>query len=562
MSDAVEAWCRREARQLEGVPAALRASVARQVLGGEREDLRTWFSLREGRWVAARDVGAEAVVWIVDHLFSFGRVDEVEAGLARHEGLRRRVAAMGGLPGEASSRDVVDECVWRFARATRRGAPRFFVEDEAGCAFRPSYDEAVVARVRGAAIDVGDASFTALWPETPLRAGDEPVRRVVEPEPKSPRFAESLRVAHRALFAAPRATAAFFGERRRRRREDRAERHAEESFVETVAPRCATPVTVSTDLAWVREHVRDERFRIVGPEDVASADAAFFGSGGVGARLRDEQLRSWYDYEAALIRKDHLSATLERAGLSEVAPLTFDLEIDLDAALEAALAEPRAAWILKPVDLGRSIGVLVTSSPRCIFAHAACGYVAQRYVENPVLFEGRKVDLRLVVLLRSARPLELYAHDVVFLRAANKPHDLAALGDLEVALTAMHLLDKPSRHPRLADFERAFPGGPAAFRAVLARCHAILADLFRAAADQHPGFAASSRASRAIYGCDFLLERLPDDPLACRPRLLEVTFSPAYLAVSDHMPDAYPDFADDCFRCLFLAQATNLTRLS
>lgn len=51
--------------------------------------------------------------------------------------------------------------------------------------------------------------------------------------------------------------------------------------------------------------------------------------------------------------------------------------------------------------------------------------VVCKYLEDPVLFDREdiglvKMDIRYMVLLRSASPLRLYAYDVFWLRFANK----------------------------------------------------------------------------------------------------------------------------------------------
>jgi len=317
---------------------------------------------------------------------------------------------------------------------------------------------------------------------------------------------------------------------------------------------------IYTDLPWVVDEVTAPRFQVV--SDSAAADVVFLAKGGfvTGA----EQLVSFFNYEAAFVRKDHLSRLLRCAGLgAETAPETFDLDVDLDAALHAmTLAGPGAFWILKPNSLGRSIGHAVTDSRACAVAHAlAGGYVAQRYIEHPHVLPGlekRKYDVRVVALLRSSEPLEAYVHDTVFIRAANKAHVVSprALEDVEVSLTAMHLVGAEARHPSTKLFAEAFDNenGAGAWSNSLKSMRKTCAAVFRAAATQHAGFA-ETRGARAMYGFDFMLSR------DLQPKLLEVTFSPSYLANSPDMADVYDEFAHECMGCLFLGEQAQVTRL-
>ena len=216
--------------------------------------------------------------------------------------------------------------------------------------------------------------------------------------------------------------------------------------------------------------------------------------------------------------------------------------------------------ILKPYDLGRSIGHSVTKSIPQILAYAAAGgYVAQRYVEKPHALptdaRGRKYDVRVVALLRSAAPLELYAHDHVYVRCANKAHSLSNLDDVEVALTAMHLVERDADYPTTSAFIEAFdrenPSRP--WSSVMTDIRATLRKAFAACASLHAGFAASTH-SRAAYGCDFMLDA------DLKPLLLEVTFAPAPLWSSESMPARVDGVADDIFRTLFFGETARVTR--
>ncbi|KAJ8598426.1 hypothetical protein CTAYLR_007654 [Chrysophaeum taylorii] len=488
---------------LSKVPERLREIAAEKVAKGVL-DAGESLSIVEKRIVVRRRVAALSDVWIIDHFLTFDRIDESSL-----ECVRGRLEAMGGAP------DIV-ETAWRLARPLPRRSSteiqRFYVEDEVGSAFPRGRGD-----VRSLVAAAADEYFTLCWPATDLEIGATPEREAV------------------VVPSAATTTT--------RPRPDGGWRRRDETIPPRRLPGLRAPVRIFTDLDWVKTHVTDTRFAFV----EEGAECLFIASGG----FETDKVRSWYDYEAALVRKDHLATTLKRAGLTDVAPETYDLDIEM--------VPEGGTWILKPASLARGLGVVVAKSRACVLAHAAAkGYVAQRYVERPVLFENRKFDVRIVALLRSAEPLELYAHDVVFARAANKPHDLGALDDPQVYLTAMHLVGGgvTPNHPRVDDVAAYI--GVANWHSAIERARAIIADVFSAAAHLFPGFAQSSPRSRAMYGCDFIFEKEDrDDGIVIKPRLLEITFNPAHLAVSDAMPDKYPDFANDCFRCLFLGELSN-----
>mmetsp|Transcript_7320 Transcript_7320/g.8840 ORF Transcript_7320/g.8840 Transcript_7320/m.8840 type:complete len:173 (+) Transcript_7320:102-620(+) len=164
----------------------------------------------------------------------------------------------------------------------------------------------------------------------------------------------------------------------------------------------------------------------------------------------------------------------------------------------------------------------------------------------------------MVCLLRSAKPLELYAHDRVFIRAAAIPSS-ASNSDQPTPdqfLTTPHLLQhkESQKHPSNQVVINYL--GQERWQQILAQARHRAAKIFFAAAHKFPGFAASSTKARAIYGCDFILDE------HYRPCLLEVTFDPSYLADHPNFPDPDAEFANDCFRCLFFAEFHRTTRCS
>lgn len=76
-------------------------------------------------------------------------------------------------------------------------------------------------------------------------------------------------------------------------------------------------------------------------------------------------------------------------------------------------------WILKPWNMARTIDTSVTSNISGIIRLMETGpKICQKYIEHPALFQGKKFDLRYIVLVRSMNPLELFLADVFWVSYA------------------------------------------------------------------------------------------------------------------------------------------------
>jgi tubulin--tyrosine ligase-like protein 12 len=70
-------------------------------------------------------------------------------------------------------------------------------------------------------------------------------------------------------------------------------------------------------------------------------------------------------------------------------------------------------WIVKPWNMARTIDTTVTGSLPALLRLVETGpKICQKYIEKPALYQGRKFDLRYIVLLRSIQPLEIFLSDV------------------------------------------------------------------------------------------------------------------------------------------------------
>ena len=97
---------------------------------------------------------------------------------------------------------------------------------------------------------------------------------------------------------------------------------------------------------------------------------------------------------------------------------------------------PNSVWIIKPVAGCRGQGISLRRSADGLPSDiASCSAVASRYVHPPYLISGRKLDLRLYVLVTSWRPLVIYLHREGLLRLASEPYTMSDLSNPRVHLT-------------------------------------------------------------------------------------------------------------------------------
>lgn len=148
-------------------------------------------------------------------------------------------------------------------------------------------------------------------------------------------------------------------------------------------------------------------------------------------KLHDFQALNHIPRETELTRKDRLTATLHAHGRASPQAVfshcdfyqpSFRLD---DAEERAAFAaqlpaedRPENVWIFKPATLSRGIGIRISwqlgwlrealrKNEPVVFIHEGrpSAYIAQRYIGNVLLLDGRKSELRIYWLIASLDPL-------------------------------------------------------------------------------------------------------------------------------------------------------------
>ena len=116
--------------------------------------------------------------------------------------------------------------------------------------------------------------------------------------------------------------------------------------------------------------------------------------------------------------------------------------------LEKELEKKGAPWIVKLSSGKRGLGVKVISTSSQIPTKQ--DYVAQRYINNPFLVNGRKFHLRLYLVITNMQPLHALLHKegLVLFAASNYSTSLESLQDLNVHLTNAAIADQTNKQSK------------------------------------------------------------------------------------------------------------------
>ncbi|XP_069382159.1 probable tubulin polyglutamylase TTLL9 isoform X2 [Paralichthys olivaceus] len=130
-------------------------------------------------------------------------------------------------------------------------------------------------------------------------------------------------------------------------------------------------------------------------------------------------------------------------------PSTFALPSEYHLFVEEFKRSTGSTWIMKPVAKSQGKGIFLfrklkdimdwkkdgTRSEEQKDAAQVESYVAQRYIENPYLINGRKFDLRIYILVTSYVPLKAWLYRDGFARFSSTRFSLRSIDDKYMHLT-------------------------------------------------------------------------------------------------------------------------------
>ncbi|XP_064014275.1 probable tubulin polyglutamylase TTLL2 isoform X2 [Pogoniulus pusillus] len=152
-----------------------------------------------------------------------------------------------------------------------------------------------------------------------------------------------------------------------------------------------------------------------------------------------------YPEAIRITRKDFLARHLKRmkgafgSTLYEFSPVAFIMPKDYVKFVAEYSKERQSGgrsgcyWICKPVDLSRGRGILIFQDIKDLVYD--CTVIVQKYISNPLLISGYKLDLRLYVCVTSFCPLTIYTYEEGLVRFATEKFDLESLDNVYAHLT-------------------------------------------------------------------------------------------------------------------------------
>lgn len=215
-------------------------------------------------------------------------------------------------------------------------------------------------------------------------------------------------------------------------------------------------------------------------------------------------------------------------------------------------------WIMKPWNLARSLDTHITNNLSQIIRLSQTGpKIAQKYVENPVLFyrsecSGKvKFDVRYVILMTSVKPLIVHIYKNFFLRFSNVPFAMNEFDVYEKHFTVMNYGENlVLKHLKCEEFLSEWKEQYEKFSwfEVEDQICEMLKEVFTGATKKSPPCGiANNPQSRGLYAADIILSW---ENGKIQPKLLEINFVPDCKRACEY----YNDFYNDIFKLLFLGQ--------
>ena len=324
-------------------------------------------------------------------------------------------------------------------------------------------------------------------------------------------------------------------------------------------------IKVCSDLSYVRDNLKFDNIELT--NDPKEADIVWLNANIFdmldynGIIFKNEGkyvFINQYPYESIITMKSLLSNLIQNNfGINDILGLSYDMRTELAEIIGNFYYNEEKGyenmWILKPINMSRSMDMLITDNLKEIIRAVETGpKICQKYFCNPFLMNNKKFDLRFIIAVKSLLPLELYFYEKMFwIRSANKDYNKESLSfdDYEVHFTVMNYSKFGMQTIYDKDFIKYLKERNIEWDPIYQKLRTKVKNVMLMACKDCPQMINFN--SRAIYGLDAML----DDQL--EPHIIEINYQPDCTRACKFVPEFY----NDIFSTLFFEKDSGMTKV-
>ena len=324
-------------------------------------------------------------------------------------------------------------------------------------------------------------------------------------------------------------------------------------------------IKVFSDLSYVRDNLKFENIELtnnVKEADIVWLNANIFDmldyNGIIFKNEGKHVFINQYPYESIITMKSYLSNLIQNNfGINDILGLSYDMRTELAEIIGNYYYNEDKGyeniWILKPINMSRSMDMLITDNLKEIIRAVETGpKICQKYFCNPYLMNNKKFDLRFIIAVKSLLPLELYFYDKMFwIRSANKDYNKESLSfdDYEVHFTVMNYSKFGMQTIYDKDFIKYLKERNIEWEPIYNKLKNKVKNVMLLACKDCPQMI--NYNSRAIYGLDAMI----DDQF--EPHIIEINYQPDCTRACKFIPEFY----NDIFSTLFFEKDSGMVKV-
>jgi tubulin--tyrosine ligase-like protein 12 len=324
-------------------------------------------------------------------------------------------------------------------------------------------------------------------------------------------------------------------------------------------------IKVVTDLPYVKENLKIPNMTFT--NDIREADIIWLNtniftlidSNNLKLKNNGENIfLNQYPYESIITLKSNLTYLIQKnLGINNIMGISYDMKTELSEIIGNYYYNERNGfdntWILKPINMSRSMDMIVTNNINEIIRSVETGpKICQKYYSQPYLMNNKKFDLRFIIAVKNLFPLELYFYDKMFwIRSSNKNYSIDPLtfDDYEIHFTVMNYSKFGMKTIYDKDFINYLNENKINWDEIYVKLQKQIKDIFILASKDCPQMI--NYYSRSIYGLDSVIDS------NLQPHVLEINFQPDCTRACKFVPEFY----NDLFYTLYLDHESGMKKI-